>query len=193
LILDEPTANLDPSVRSEVLRLVQEARSVGRTVDFSSHVLSEIEEVCDAAAFLRRGALVRWQRLSELRDRHLIRGVCREPFDPPEFPHSEVITEQHAGDAFLLDVAGELAPVMRWLLERDVRELRVEPVRLRTVYDAVHHGSDAMTTEQNAVAETADSPAGGSHSAGGAMAIGLSDGPRDLKTPADPAAGETPQ
>ncbi len=43
LILDEPTANLDPTVRGEVLMMVLEARRAGRTVLFSSHVLSEIE------------------------------------------------------------------------------------------------------------------------------------------------------
>ena len=44
LILDEPTANLDPTARAEVLKLVLEARAAGRTVIFSSHVLSEVEE-----------------------------------------------------------------------------------------------------------------------------------------------------
>ena len=47
VILDEPTSNLDPTVRSEVGALVAESRQAGRTVIFSSHVLSEVEEVCD--------------------------------------------------------------------------------------------------------------------------------------------------
>ena len=55
VILDEPTANLDPSARAEVLRLVLEARSAGKTVIFSSHVLSEVEEICDRVAILRSG------------------------------------------------------------------------------------------------------------------------------------------
>ena len=46
-ILDEPTANLDPTVRATVLSLVKEARAAGKTVMFSSHVLSELERVCD--------------------------------------------------------------------------------------------------------------------------------------------------
>ena len=61
LILDEPTANLDPTVRAIVLDLVLEARDAGRTVVFSSHVLSEIEQTCDRVAFLRQGKLARAQ------------------------------------------------------------------------------------------------------------------------------------
>jgi ABC-2 type transport system ATP-binding protein len=55
LILDEPTANLDPTVRRAVLALVAEARTAGKTVMFSSHVLSEVEEVCDRVVILRAG------------------------------------------------------------------------------------------------------------------------------------------
>jgi len=52
LILDEPTANLDPTIRNEVLTLVKAASQAGRTVLFSSHVLSEIEEICDRVMIL---------------------------------------------------------------------------------------------------------------------------------------------
>ena len=56
MILDEPTSNLDPTVRGIVLSLVSEARQRGRTIVFSSHVLSEVEAVCDRVAFLRGAA-----------------------------------------------------------------------------------------------------------------------------------------
>ena len=67
LILDEPTSNLDPTARSEVLRFVGEAKTHGRTVLFSSHVLSEVEETCDRVAILRRGEVVHEQMMHELR------------------------------------------------------------------------------------------------------------------------------
>ena len=54
-ILDEPTASLDPTVRATVLALVAEAKGAGKTVMFSSHVLSEVEEVCDRVVILRDG------------------------------------------------------------------------------------------------------------------------------------------
>ena len=55
VILDEPTSNLDPTVRADVAALVVEAKQAGRTVIFSSHVISEVEQVCDRAVILRQG------------------------------------------------------------------------------------------------------------------------------------------
>ncbi len=85
LILDEPTSNLDPTVRGIVLDLVREARARGQTVMFSSHVLSEVEQACDRVVILRSGELVHTQVMSELRRRHRIRARCavRCPHRPP--------------------------------------------------------------------------------------------------------------
>ena len=72
IILDEPTANLDPSARAEVLELVVEARNTGRTVIFSSHVLSEIESTCDRVVIMRAGHIAHEQSIATLRRRHRI-------------------------------------------------------------------------------------------------------------------------
>ncbi len=58
LILDEPTSAPDPSARSLVISLVQEARNSGQTVIFSGHVLAEVEQVADRVAIMRRGRLM---------------------------------------------------------------------------------------------------------------------------------------
>ena len=55
LILDEPTSGLDPLVQDEFLHLLEDARDEGRTVFFSSHVLSEVERVCDHVGIVREG------------------------------------------------------------------------------------------------------------------------------------------
>ena len=63
LILDEPTANLDPNVRREVMKILRQLRDEGRTILLSSHVLSEIEEACDRVVILRDGRLVHTQNM----------------------------------------------------------------------------------------------------------------------------------
>lgn len=67
LILDEPTDGLDPLAQETVLALLREARAEGRTVLLSSHLLGEVERVADRAAIIRRGRLVRVDRLGALR------------------------------------------------------------------------------------------------------------------------------
>src|ERR1700687_1771053 len=67
LILDEPTNGLDPLNQQEFYELLREARDGGATVFLSSHVLSEVEHVCDTVGILRAGKLVRVARLEDLR------------------------------------------------------------------------------------------------------------------------------
>jgi ABC-2 type transport system ATP-binding protein len=70
LILDEPTSGLDPLNQQEFYAMVREARQQGATVFLSSHVLSEVEHVCDQVGIIRAGRLV---KVSSLEDLHEIR------------------------------------------------------------------------------------------------------------------------
>lgn len=147
LILDEPTANLDPTIRSTVLRLVTEARQAGRTVLFSSHVLGEIETTCDRVAFLRRGRLAHELTLSKLFQRHRI--TARATTSPIETPDGwrDRVRLTHRDDGVQIDTSGDLAPLLSWLDSLGLEQLRVEPLGLRAVYDAVHDGSDLSPLE----------------------------------------------
>ena len=147
LILDEPTANLDPSVRSTVLKLVADARQQQRTVLLSSHILSEIEQTCDQVAFLRRGRLARTLSLSELAQRHRI--TARPPYAVTSVPAA--LRDQvkltgsatGASDRLQIDTTGDLAAVLPWLDSLELTDLRIEPLGLRTIYEAVHGGEEA--------------------------------------------------
>src|SRR5262249_27772386 len=66
LILDEPTNTLDPAMRDTLLHFLKEARHRGQSVLFSSHVLSEVEQVATGVALLRQGELVHCSQLEEL-------------------------------------------------------------------------------------------------------------------------------
>jgi ABC-2 type transport system ATP-binding protein len=146
LILDEPTANLDPTVRGNVLDLVVEARSRGRTVMFSSHVLSEIEETCDRVAFLRKGKLARELTLSDLLQRHRVtaRLSSQEIDVPEEFAETVRVSKlmRNKIELLCIDTAGDLAPALGWLDSLNLENVRIEPLGLRAIYDAVHLGGE---------------------------------------------------
>jgi ABC-2 type transport system ATP-binding protein len=75
LVLDEPTAGLDPIMQQEFQRLIEDVRETGGTVFLSSHVLSEVEETCDRAAIVRDGRLIdilELDKLEELRVRRVV-------------------------------------------------------------------------------------------------------------------------
>src|SRR5207248_10135893 len=81
LLLDEPTSGLDPLVQQEVMRLIAEAQKSGATVFFSSHVLSEVQEVAERVAILRKGAVVEVAETAALINRALrhVRVRFRQP------------------------------------------------------------------------------------------------------------------
>jgi ABC-2 type transport system ATP-binding protein len=138
-ILDEPTSNLDPTVRGVVLAIVAEAKRAGRTIVFSSHVLSEVEEVCDRVVLLRAGRVVHTQAMSELRRRHRIRATLSGPLPkiPVQFKQQLSITTNGAEDV-TIETPGELAPLLGWLSTMPLTEIKIEPVGLRAVYDQYH-------------------------------------------------------
>jgi ABC-2 type transport system ATP-binding protein len=71
LLLDEPTAGLDPIGRQELLELIVGlARNDGVTVLFSTHILNDIERVCERVAILHHGRLLASGDLADLKDRH---------------------------------------------------------------------------------------------------------------------------
>jgi ABC-2 type transport system ATP-binding protein len=140
IILDEPTANLDPNMRQEVLALVREAKSAGRSVVFSSHVLDEVEQVCDRVGILRAGRLAHVQVIADLRRQHLIRARLTAAMPPMPPALAAEIALSAAADEVTIRTAGELAPLLGWLATLPLAEVRIEPIGLRTVYDR-YHGS----------------------------------------------------
>ena len=143
-ILDEPTSSLDPTVRRVVMDLIRQARADGRTVLLSSHVLSEVEDLCDRVAILRQGRLVHMQVMPQLRQRHRIVGHCAGdwPALPAEF--QQQITVSRTGDRVTLETTGDLAPLLGWLSRLPLRDLSIEPTRLRSVYDRFHASEEVV-------------------------------------------------
>ncbi len=139
LVLDEPTSNLDPTIRSKVAKLVAEAQKAGRTVIFSSHVMSEVEEVCDRVVIMRDGRPVHTQVMSELRRQHRITARLNGEMPPtPDDLQEQLEIWQGAGGDLVIQSPGELQPLLGWLATLPMKEVRIEPVGLRAVYDKYH-------------------------------------------------------
>ncbi len=141
LILDEPTNTLDPTMRDQFLAQLRRARDAGQAVLFSSHVLTEVEQVCDRVGILQRGQLVHVQRLSDLRESRFfrVRFAARVP-DNPNLP--DVVIRERAEDRLSFDYAGPLPDILEWLTRQPVADLRIEPQGLGPIYHR-YHGADA--------------------------------------------------
>ncbi|MGW7422922.1 ABC transporter ATP-binding protein [Streptomyces sp. NPDC054813] len=136
LILDEPTSGLDPLMEEVFRRCVEEERDRGRTILLSSHILSEVEELCDRVSIIRNGRTVESGSLADLR--HLTRtSVTAELAGPPDglarLPGVHDLDIQ--GHRIRLQVDTEqLTAVLRSLSETGVRSLTSTPPTLEELF-----------------------------------------------------------
>jgi ABC-2 type transport system ATP-binding protein len=141
VIMDEPTNALDPTMRGLLLEQVEQARSRGQAVLFSSHVLTEVERVCDRVAILKRGKLVHDQKVAELQAGRLVTATFDGP--APEVPHlsGARVRERH-GDRLTVEFTGAMPELLAWLSSRPLAELRLEPLGLNAVYYRYHGNAE---------------------------------------------------
>jgi len=138
LILDEPTAGLDPLMEVAFRETVREAKARGQTVFLSSHILSEVEAVCDRVGILRGGRLVDQGTLQQLR--HLSAHTVEVTFDgpPPALPELPGVAVASAGaNALRLEVSGALRPLLAVLAELPVVALASREPSLEEIF--LHH------------------------------------------------------
>ena len=114
IFLDEPTDGVDPAGRREILLLLKELREEGRTVFVNSHLLGELEEVCDRVAILSKGEIKLEGTLEELTGRRVEYRIACGPV-PPEFKTSlenEPMRWEGGELVIAADQAEEVMPVL---------------------------------------------------------------------------------
>ncbi|MGI9428559.1 MAG: ABC transporter ATP-binding protein [Bythopirellula sp.] len=139
VVLDEPTSNLDPTARQGVLQLLRDSKDAGKTVLFSSHVLSEVEQICDRVIILQQGRLVETIRMSEMRLQHRIKAQLTAALSPPAGELAQQLQiSQTEDDEVTILTDGPLEPLLGWLAEQPLAELQIEPIGLRAAYERHH-------------------------------------------------------
>ncbi len=134
-ILDEPTEGLDPLMQRAFLTLLEERRRAGRTIFFSSHLLSEVEEVCDRVAIIRSGRLVALSGIEALVARRRRHVEVRADGALPDLASVPGITDVRVRDGVLrCELEGDVAPFLAALQGCRVRDLTIEPARLEEVF-----------------------------------------------------------
>ena len=138
LILDEPTSGLDPLMEVAFRETVQEARKRGQTVFLSSHILSEVEALCDRVGILMAGRLVDQGTLAELR--HLSAQTVEVTFDgpAPAIDGLEGVTVSSTdGNTLQFEVTGPIRPLLAALADKPVVALTSREPSLEEIF--LHH------------------------------------------------------
>jgi ABC-2 type transport system ATP-binding protein len=126
-MLDEPTMSLDPLMQEQLRQHLRALAAAGHTIFFSSHTLSEVEQLCDRVAILREGRVVAAATLEELRSRSrrevTIRweDVAEAAKDPPPF----LELQNRDGRSWTCLLAGASTDLLRWASSRPIEDMTI--------------------------------------------------------------------
>jgi len=135
LILDEPTEGLDPLMQRAFYDALDDRRLAGRTVFFSSHILSEVERVCDRVAIIRHGELVALSDIDELLARRRRHVEARLSGPAPALDGVAGVTEVRVADGVLrCDLEGDVGPFLAAIAGAPITDLVIEPARLEEAF-----------------------------------------------------------
>ena len=148
LILDEPTAGLDPLIQQVVMELVREARDDGRTIFFSSHILPEVQSVCDRVGIIREGRLIKTEYVETLIRQQFRRVHLTLSQTPPPgaFDIEGVIETGRAGQTIMLEIRQGLEETLAKAVEYGVEDIETPQVTLEetflALYDRTNNGGN---------------------------------------------------
>ena len=135
-ILDEPSEGLDPLMQRAFYTILEDLRAAGRTIFFSSHVLSEVERVCDRVAIVRHGRLVALEEVATLLARRKRNVELRVDGPAPALEGvpgvSDVRIEPDGRIACRL--VGDVGPFLAAIAGSTVRDLTIEPASLEDAF-----------------------------------------------------------
>ncbi|QUW85556.1 ABC transporter ATP-binding protein (plasmid) [Streptomyces mirabilis] len=124
LLLDEPTSGLDPLMEREFRTCVNQAKAAGQTVFLSSHILSEVEALCDRVAILRAGRLVEVGTLAEMRHLSALSVEATFTSAPPDLTRVPGVSGVEVeGHKVRLQVHGSVEPLLERLTAVGVTQI----------------------------------------------------------------------
>ena len=143
LVMDEPTAGLDPIMEEAFRQSIMEAKANGQTVFLSSHILSEAEALCDRLAILRKGKLAELGTLDQLR--HLSAVTVEATFagQPPKVAGLTGVKNVHiAGRQLTCQVQGDIAPLLSALAAAKPKTLLSREPSLEELFLSLYGDKD---------------------------------------------------
>lgn len=143
LILDEPTSGLDPLIQSAFYNILKEENQKGCTIFFSSHVLSEVQKICNRVAIIKDGKVIKVETIDNLKHNQLkqIRILFNDEipnhFNPPGSIDSIVNT-----NSFSFMYKGNLNELLYYLSEFNITDLTIEDPSLEEIFLHFYDGAE---------------------------------------------------
>ncbi len=135
LLLDEPTLGLDPLMQRAFIELIRELAGRGTTIFFSSHILSEVENLCQRVAILRAGELIALESIAKLREKMVRRMTIRFAGAVPQLEKLPgIVRVEIRGKELTLFVRGDINPLVRQLANHQIDHLVFPEPELEDIF-----------------------------------------------------------
>jgi ABC-2 type transport system ATP-binding protein len=135
LILDEPTGGLDPLMQNTFFELLAEEREKGTTIFFSSHILSEVQKMCDRVAIIKEGELVKVETIENLTKKNLkYITITFEQSESIDFHMEGVVKKEVKGNEITLLYSGDIKALLDKLNTLPVQDLLIGEPTLEEVF-----------------------------------------------------------
>lgn len=137
LIFDEPTAGLDPLIQAEFTATIRELRTRGKTVLISSHILSEVQSICDRVAFIRDGEIVKSDQLDTLLNQTLRQVTVHFKNAPPIAPLRHLAGVQslrHDSHTLVFNFNGDINKLLHILASHPIIHVQISEPDLESLF-----------------------------------------------------------
>lgn len=147
-VLDEPSEGLDPLMQRAFYDILDDLRAAGRTIFFSSHVLSEVERVCDRVAIIRQGRLVALEDVTSLLARRKRNVEIRLAGPAPVLDGVAGVTDVRRSDGLVTcRLEGDVGPFLAAIAGTAISDLTIEPARLEEAFLEFYEDAEPRTDD----------------------------------------------
>lgn len=145
IILDEPTSGLDPLMQQKFFELIVSENKKGATVFFSSHILSEVQKMCERVAFIKDGRIIKLEKISTLQENNFKRIKIETVSEPNKslFELAGISEIEYTGLSVSFLYKGDINQVIRKLAQADIRNLSIEEPDLEEIFLHYYAKEDA--------------------------------------------------
>ena len=135
ILLDEPTAGLDPLMQHKFFNLIREENARGATVFFSSHILGEVQRMCNRVAIIKEGSIINIQDIKTLqKDNYKKIRVTAEGVDEGHFALPGVTKLEHEDGTLSFFFKGDINLLMRRISENEITDVTIEDLTLEEIF-----------------------------------------------------------
>jgi ABC-2 type transport system ATP-binding protein len=144
IILDEPTSGLDPLMQQRFFELIKEENKKGATVFFSSHILGEVQKMCDRVAFIKDGKIIKLEKMSTLQENNYkkINIESKSGIKKDEFNISGVSNFNIEGTTASFIFKGNINSITKKLAEIDLSNISIEEPDLEEIFMHYYNKED---------------------------------------------------